>query len=189
MNDPEILEEEEKRDSTVVSDILSWVIPVVIAVVLAYVFKTYVIINATVPSSSMMNTIHKQDNLLGLRLAYQFSDPKRGDIVIFDAPDEPGIKYIKRIIGLPGDKVVVRDAKIYINDSEEPLKEDYLKEEWTIKNHGLEYEVPKNCYLMFGDNRNNSKDARYWKNTYVKREAIIAKAWVIYYPFKDVKWL
>lgn len=82
--------------------------------------KNYVIINATVPTGSMEHTIEPGDDLFGLRLAYQFSEPKRGDIVIFRFPDDETQKYVKRVIGLPGEKVTIEDAKIYINDSETP---------------------------------------------------------------------
>ena len=142
--------------------------------------------NANVPSGSMKNTILEKDRMIGLRTAYWLSDPKRGDIVIFENPDyyEKGSlasdKYfVKRVIGLPGDKVVIRDAKIYINDSKTPLEEPYLPEEWTEMNGSteeLEYNVPEGCYFVMGDNRNSSNDARYWINTYVKRDKIIAKA-------------
>lgn len=174
---------------SVVREIISWVIPIVIAILVSIVVKSYVLINATIPSGSMLNTIHEGDNLFGLRLAYQFGDPQRGDIIIFYYPDDQKTRYIKRIIGVPGDKIEIRDAKIYINDAKEPLKEDYLREEWVEDNDGYSFKVPEDSYLVLGDNRNESWDARFWDNTYVKREAIIGKAWFIYYPFNRMKFL
>ena len=85
--------------------------------------------------------------------------------------------------------MVIKDAKIYINDSKEPLKESYLPEEWVYingENEELEYNVPKDCYFMMGDNRNNSNDARFWKNTYVKRDKILAKAEFKYWSQKRI---
>ena len=73
------------------------------AFVLALVLKNYVIINATVPTGSMENTIEPGDDLFGFRLAYKFSEPERGDIVIFKFPDDESQKYVKRVIGLPGE--------------------------------------------------------------------------------------
>ena len=117
-----------------------------------------------------------RDRLFGFRLSYLMEDPKRGDIVIFKYPDNESINYIKRIIGLPGETVTIKDSKVYINNSATPLKEDYLKEEWVIANDGMQFQVPEGCYFMMGDNRNNSKDSRYWNNTYVARDKILAKA-------------
>lgn len=191
-------EEEESSDQVAVvqnkfiafiQELMSWVIPILIAVLAALILKSFVIINANVPSGSMLNTIHEDDNLFGFRLAYQFSEPERGDIIIFYYPDDESKKFIKRIIGLPGDKVIIQDAKIYINDSEEPLEEDYLPEEWTIANGPYEFNVPEDSYLVLGDNRNDSLDARFWENTYVSKDKIIGKAWCIYYPFNHMRFL
>jgi signal peptidase I len=115
------------------------------------------------------------------------SEPERGDIVIFKFPDDESQKFIKRIIGLPGEKVVIEDGKIYINDSEVPLEETYLKEEWVVGTGPYEFNVPEGCYFVMGDNRNDSNDARFWDNTYVTAEEIIGKAEFIYYPFNHIK--
>ena len=175
----------EEEGNSLLQEIMSWIIPLLVAVLVALILKNYVIINANVPTGSMLNTIHEGDDLFGFRLAYTFSDPERGDIVIFKNPDNPSEKFIKRVIGLPGETVVIQDSKIYINGSSEPLEETYLPEEWVICNGPYEFHIPNDSYLMLGDNRNNSKDARYWTNTYVTKDAIIGKAIVIYYPFKN----
>ncbi|MCJ7966874.1 signal peptidase I [Lachnospiraceae bacterium NSJ-171] len=163
------------------------------AVVIAFLVNNFVIINANVPSGSMETTIMTKDRMLGNRLAYKTGDIKRGDIVIFKFPDDESQLFVKRVIGLPGDKVVIKEGKIYINDSEEPLEEDYLPEEWTVGNDASnlpdgknEYNVPEGSYFLMGDNRNISNDARYWNNTYVKKEKIIAKAMCVYFPFNHI---
>lgn len=175
----------DQQEFSLVREILSWVKIFVIAVVIAFVVNNVIIMNANVPSGSMLNTIQIGDRMIGLRTAYLFSDPQRGDIVIFENPDfnenSPSDEkyYVKRVIGLPGDKVVIKNAKIYINDSKTPLEEPYLPEEWTEVNGSdepLTYNVPEDSYFMLGDNRNRSSDARYWTNTFVKRDGIIAKA-------------
>lgn len=178
----DVVDEEEKKYGFW-AEILSWVLTILVAILLAVILKNYVIINATVPTESMENTILPEDRLIGNRLAYLFQGPQRGDIIIFEYPDNVEEKYIKRIIGLPGDLVTISDGKIYINGSEEPLEESYLKEEWLYGNDGLQYQVPEDSYFVMGDNRNRSWDSRYWKNTFVQREQIIGKAGVIYYPF------
>ncbi len=172
----------EKKKKGVLNELLSWVMTFVIAITAALVIKNYVIINANVPTGSMENTIMPGDDLIGFRLAYTFSDPKRGDIIIFNAPDEPDQKYIKRVIGLPGETVTIENAKVYIDG--ELLEEDYLKEEeWVNWNDGYKFEVPEDSYLVLGDNRNGSKDARLWNNKYVHKDAIIGKAFIRWYPF------
>lgn len=176
--------EGKEKASSPLREVLSWAVTLLAAFALAMVLKNYVIINATVPTGSMEHTIEPGDDLFGLRLAYQFSEPKRGDIVIFRFPDDETQKYVKRVIGLPGEKVTIEDAKIYINDSKTPLKENYLKETWTEATGPFEFEVPKDSYLVLGDNRNDSYDARYWDNTYVSKDKIIGKAYFIYYPFQ-----
>ena len=89
---------------------LDWLQIIVIAAVLAFVLNNFVIANARVPTGSMITTIMPGDRVIGSRLAYRFEAPKRGDIIIFHAPDEPETLYVKRIIGMPGDKVTIRDG-------------------------------------------------------------------------------
>lgn len=173
--------------NSIIKEIISWIAVFAIAFVIAYVLKSKVFILANIPSASMEQTIMTGDQVFGNRLAYNSADPKRGDIAIFYAPDEPDTLFIKRVIGLPGDKVVIDDGEIYINDSKEPLDEPYISEEWGIGEGYFEYDVPKGCYFMLGDNRNYSDDARSWENTYVKRDKIVAKAQYVYFPFGHAK--
>lgn len=175
-----------QEEESAVKEIISWIITIVLAVVAALFIKNYVIINANIPSGSMENTIMTGDRLFGFRLAYnEKKTPQRGDIVIFKFPDDETENYVKRVIGLPGETVIIEDAKVYIDGSPIPLEEDYLKEEWTVATGPYTFEVPEDCYLVLGDNRNNSFDARYWENTYVKSDKILGKAVFRYYPFKN----
>lgn len=180
-------------------ELLSWGEIIVVAVLISLFLTKVVLVNALVPSSSMETLISPGDRLFGNRLAYKFGDPERFDVVIFKYPVDESQNYIKRVIGLPGETVTIEDAKIYINDSETPLEENYLPEEWIIENDGYVFEVPEDCYLMLGDNRNVSEDARYWAEeayacgmadsvedgsdyTYVSRDKILGKAVFTYWP-------
>ncbi len=144
----------------------------------AFLIWRFILLNAKVPSGSMENTIMSESRIMGLRFAYWFSDPERGDIVVFYAPDHPDTLYVKRVIGLPGDTVDIVDGKTYINGEE--LQEDYLPE--PMEGNFGPYHVPEGAYFMLGDNRNNSADAREWTNTYVYKDAIIGKAYFSYWP-------
>ena len=164
-------------------EIKSFAFTFLITIAIVFVLKNFVIINATVPTGSMENTIMPGDNLLGFRLAYVTEEPQRGDIIFFYFPDDETQKYVKRIIGLPGETVTILDGKIYIDDATEPLEEPYLKEEWTKGTGPYVFEIPEDSYLCLGDNRNRSADAREWNNPYVAKEKIIGKALFTYFPF------
>ena len=122
------------------------------------------------------------DNILGYRLSYIKEGPERGDVIFFYFPDDETQKFVKRVIGLPGEKVTILEGKIYINDSTEPLEEPYLKEEWTRGTGPFVFEIPEDSYLCLGDNRNRSADAREWNNPYVAKDKIIGKAIFTYFP-------
>ena len=169
---------------------------IIIVVVIVTLVNSVVLINAKIPSESMEKTIMTGDRIFGFRLAYglnldffgheiskKIKDPERFDIVIFKYPDDESVDYLKRIIGLPGETVEIISGKVYING--ELLDEPYLSEEPT-GDFGP-YQVPEDSYFMLGDNRAVSKDSRYWHNTYVKKDKIIAKAFVMYWP--SLKWL
>ena len=155
----------------------------VIVVGFVLFLNSFIIINARIPSSSMENTIMVNDRIFGNRLAYKSSDPERFDIVIFRYPDDEKTLFIKRVIGLPGETVSIVDGKVYINGSTEPLDDSFCRETPT-GNFGP-YTVPENCYFMMGDNRQNSHDSRYWTNTYVRKDKILGKAVVRYWPITE----
>lgn len=155
-----------------------------------------VLMFAFIPSESMENTLKVHDLLYCNRLAYQFNDPERKDIIIFSAPLEEDY-YIKRIIGLPGEVISFQDGYVYING--ERLEEDYVSEEWETDDvEKTKFIVPKDSYFVMGDNRDFSFDARYWWETaldegyadskeeamsysFVKRNDIIAKAYIKFF--------
>ncbi len=166
-------------------ELLELVVDIVVTMTILILLKEYVIINAYIPSGSMEYTIMPKDRIIGNRLAYLKEEPERGDIVIFKYPDDEEQLFVKRIIGLPGETVTIRDAKVYIGEEKILLEETYLKEEWIVDNGPYTFVVPEGSYLMLGDNRNNSKDSRYWKNTYVEQEDILGEAVFRYWPLES----
>ena len=166
------------------NEIISWIKTIAMAVVIAVLINSFVIVNATVPTGSMENTIMPGDRIIALRLTYYVSSPERGDIVVFRYPDDESVLYVKRVIGLPGETVEVKDGEVYINNSDTPLDDSFVKEQ-PVGDFGP-YEVPEGCYFMMGDNRNNSADSRFWNNKYVKRDKIEGKAVFRYFPFTSM---
>ena len=166
-----------------VKELFNFLTSFVVAVAIAMLLQRFIIINANIPSGSMENTIMTGDRVIGNRLAYLFGGPKRGDIVIFKYPDDERQLFVKRVIGMPGETVVIEDANIYIDGV--LLEENYLKDTWVVDAGPYTYVVPENSYFVMGDNRNNSKDSRYWKNTYVQEDQLLGEAVFCYWPFDN----
>lgn len=167
-----------------INEILSILEIFVIAAVIAFVISFYVIINSTVPTGSMSPTIKPGDHVIGLRLAYLFNEPERGDVIIFPFPDNEAETYVKRIIGLPGETLEIRAGILYIDG--QVFREYYTKEPMHVADFGP-FEVPKDCYFVMGDNRNDSVDSRYWVNKYVHKDKIIGK--VLFKYWKGLSWI
>ena len=158
--------EKKKWDKkSIIKEIRDYVFVIVLAFALAFLMNKFVYANAEVPTGSMIPIVQPGDRLIVNRLAYLFEEPQRGDIVMFIYPDNEKDNYLKRIIGLPGEKVEIRDGLVYINDSKKPLSEPYLND--PPNGDFGPYNVPEGCYFMLGDNRDISQDSRYWKNKYV----------------------
>lgn len=171
------------------SELISWIQIIIAAAVIALFLNSCIIANSQIPSESMENTIMAHDRVIGSRLSYLFSEPERGDVIIFHYPDDPtgDTYYVKRVIGLPGDVIDIHDGGVYLNGSDTPLDEPYIKEPIeTDPNHPLHFEVPEDSYFMMGDNRNDSWDARFWENTWVTKDKLIAKVLFRYYPFNKM---
>ena len=167
-------------------ELISIVKTVIVAIVIAFVITNFIIVNAIVPTGSMKNTIMPNDRLIAFRLSYLFSEPQRGDIIVFKAPDDENTLYVKRLIGMPGETVNIVDGKVYINDNTEPLPDEYIMENM-LGSFGP-YVVPKKSYFMMGDNRNDSQDSRYWENTFLPKKNILGKVVFKYYPKIESLW-
>jgi signal peptidase I len=169
-----------------------------LSVLLAFGIRTFVAEARYIPSGSMLPTLQIDDRLIIDKITYRFSDPVRGDIVVFNPTaqlekEKYKDAFIKRVIGLPGDRVDVRDGKVYINGK--VLSERYLDEppakDWSTADRFASDElykipwpadgrVPKGQYLVLGDNRNNSYDSHYWG--FVPKDKIVGKASVRFWP-------
>lgn len=165
---------------SIMEELWEYIKMIIFVVVVVFIVNNVLLINAKIPSESMEDTIMTGDRIFGNRLAYINKDPQRFDIVIFKYPDDETQLFIKRVIGLPGETVEIRDGKVYIDGSETPLDDSFTPEppqgDW-----GPEV-VPEGSYFMLGDNRNRSKDSCFWTNTFVKKEKILGKAVLRYFP-------
>ncbi|MGE5589953.1 MAG: signal peptidase I [Bacillota bacterium] len=131
---------------------------VVIAFVIAVVIRTFVVQVTRVPSESMVPTIQVGDRLLTDRILYRIQGIRHGDIVVFQPPFATTDPYVKRVIGLPGDRIAIHDGKVYRNG--EPLDEPYLAEPPDYSRPELT--VPPGAMYVMGDNRNHSNDSHEW---------------------------
>ena len=113
--------------SKVLEEIFSWIKVIIFAVIFALFINQVVIVNASVPTGSMENNIMAGDRIVAFRLAYLFDEPKRFDIVVFPNPDDESTLFVKRVIGLPGETLEVKDGKVYIDGALTPLDDSFVK--------------------------------------------------------------
>jgi signal peptidase I len=153
-----------------------------LSAILAVGIRQFVAEARYIPSESMLPTLKVNDRLIVDKVSYHLNKPQRGDIVVFNptkALEDQNFHdaFIKRVIGLPGDRVAVRGGKVIVND--QPLRENYIQER---PQYELEtVTVPNDSYMVLGDNRNNSYDSHYWG--FVPKEKIIGRAVVRFWPF------
>ncbi len=157
------------------------------AFVIALIINNFLLVNASVPTGSMETTVMAGDRVLFNRLSYLKDPPQRYDIIIFNFPYSQGNKpekYVKRVIGLPGETVEIIDGKVYINGDTQALRDDFIYD--TPNGEFGPYEVPEDSYFVLGDNRDDSYDSRYWPGPFISEDTILGKALLIYYPRIEV---
>lgn len=190
----EIETEEKKSETNVVKEILGWIIYIAIIIAVTYLIVTYVGQRTMVSGDSMYPTLHDKDNLIVDKISYRFRDPERFEIIVFPYKYQEDTYYIKRIIGLPGDTIQMKQDEngvfMYVNG--ERLEESYINYE----EGGMEFayaglaENPitlgEDEYFVLGDNRNHSSDSRDSNVGVLKREDLIGRAWVRVWPFESI---
>ncbi len=168
-----------KKKSGVGAELLSWGKTFAFAFAAAIAINNILIVNAQVPSGSMENTIMTGDRVIANRLAYIRKPPERFQVVVFKFPDDESRNYVKRIIGLPGETVELRDGKVFIDGG--ALKEGgYIPEE--PKGDFGPFAVPDDHYFMLGDNRNHSHDSKNWDDPFVAKNKILGEVMFGYFP-------
>jgi len=171
-------EVKEQREKSVLREILE---SIIIAVILALLIRTFILQPFYIPSGSMEPSLMVQDHIIVNKLSYRFWEPQRGDIVVFKYPRDTKRDFVKRLIGKPGEEVVIRNSQLYIDGK--PIAENYLPEGLKFNDFGP-VKVPENSFLMLGDNRNSSDDSRVWGP--LPRDLIIGKAVLTYWPLDRI---
>jgi len=167
-------------------EVFIWVAQIAAVIFLAYIIVYYCVEKTNVIGSSMESTLAANDPIIINKFAYRISDPKRFDVIVFkQSGKEHSFYNIKRIIGLPGETVLIKDGNIYINGE---MIEEYSIVEPMI-NYGLageEISLEDNEYFVLGDNRNNSEDSRFASIGNITRDEIIGKAAIRLSPFNFI---
>lgn len=176
---------------------------IAIAVLLALVIRTYLVQAFKIPSGSMEDTLAIGDHLLVSKFIYgtkipfldkrilTVRDPQRGDIIVFEYPEDPSKDFIKRVIGVPGDVVEGKEKKVYVNGKlyENPhevhKEKDVIPKEMNPRDTFDPVTVPANSYFVMGDNRDRSYDSRFWK--FVRRDQIKGLAFIKYWSWDSEK--
>ena len=176
--------DEEKQKKSKLREAISFMTPIVVALIIAIFLKTCIFANIVIPTGSMLNTIQEGDRIIASRLAYINDEPQRYDIIIFRYPDDETQLFAKRIIALPGETIEVKNGIVYITDkngNKSTARTDFITNCIPTGNFGP-YTVPLGSYFVMGDNRNDSWDSRYWDNKTVKKGKIIGKVKLRYFP-------
>ncbi|MBN1189537.1 MAG: signal peptidase I [Dehalococcoidales bacterium] len=153
-------------------------------ITLGLALAVFLLLQTTIQSSivdgrSMEPGLEDSQRLIVVKAVYNFKSPERGDIIIIHPPVSPQNQWVKRVIGLPGDTVEVKNGTVYVNDT--PLDEPYIKEspEYIL----APYQVPEDNYFVLGDNRNASSDShRKWT---VSRKDIVGEVWLRIWPLSE----
>ena len=174
-----------EKPKGIVKELLGWIVYIAIIIGLTWLIITFVGQRTRVSGHSMEATLHDGDNLIVDKLSYHFRGPKRFEIIVFPYRHKENTYYIKRIIGLPGETVQVKDGYVYING--EKLDENYGLE--VMEDAGIAaepIELGEDEYFVLGDNRNHSSDSRDPSVGILHRDELIGRAWVRIWPLDSI---
>lgn len=196
---PSIEQPSQKKESKVYKEIIEWIKAIIFAIVLVFILKTFLFSPFLVVGESMKPNFENGERVIVNLLTYRFNEPEAGDVVVLNIPEEER-RFIKRIVGVPGDKVALVGDQLYINDQlvEEPYLSEAISEsmargeiyngvgDWyNFPNSLVEGDiVPEGYYFVLGDNRSDSTDSR--RIGFRKKEDIIGRVDVIMWPFNKI---
>lgn len=161
--------------------------PIVLAFAVFMIVYLWLAQPHRVEGRSMVPNFLDREYILTNKLAYQKADPQRGDVVVFHAPPPYDSDFIKRVVGLPGETIMVKEGWVYIDGQkleEIYLPADYVTGEKAFLREGVPYKIPERYYIVLGDNRSFSSDSREWGP--ISQRAIVGKAWIRYWPLSRI---
>jgi signal peptidase I len=164
---------------------------VVTAVILALIIRTFVVQAFKIPTGSMRPTLIEGDRILVNKFIYRFTEPKRGDIIVFKYPEDKKKDFIKRLIATEGEELRILDGDIWVDgvlvESPQKIKQIYYynKQDAPYGENSSIVKVPDDSYFVLGDNSASSRDSRYWG--FVPKSYLVGKAFVIYWPLNRIR--
>ena len=173
------------RTSSIKREVFEWAKMVVWVVVMFYGLRTFVVEGFEIRGHSMENTLENQERVLVAKFIYMFRPIQRGDVIVFRFPKEPARRFVKRVIGLPGDDVEIKAGVVHVNG--EPVDEPYVYENgqsFLFRENLPGERVPAGQYYVLGDHRNVSSDSRSWG--FIPRDDVIGKAVFRFWPPSEV---
>ena len=174
-----------KKPNDLGDEIKDWVVSILIAVVLAFFIRYFIVELYMVEGPSMRPTLVNSERLVVNKFIYRFKTPEKGDVLVFRYPKDPSRDFIKRVIGVAGDTIEIKEGRVFLNG--QLLNEGYILEK-TRGSYPLST-VPAGTIFVMGDNRNNSEDSRFRDVGFVPLEMIKGKAVMIFWPFDNIKTL
>ena len=177
-------QEETEQEVSLWKEVLGWIVYIAVILGVTYLIITYVGQRTRVSGDSMEATLHSGDNLIVDKLSYHFRDPERYEIIVFPYRYEENTFYIKRIVGIPGDTIQIKDGYLYIDGvrSDENYGLERMNKAGIAED---EIQLGEDEYFVLGDNRNASSDSRDPSVGILKREEIIGRAWVRIWPLNN----
>ena len=171
---------EEHSKQKWLTNIMAWTRDLALSVVIAVIVILFIYQPVKVEGTSMMPSLVDQERIFINKFVYRFGlgEIERGDTVVFRFPGDPSKSYIKRVVGLPGDLVEIREGEVRVNGG--PLAEDYVPDEYRDSQTRPALRIPPGCYYVLGDHRSSSNDSRNWGP--VPGDQIYGKAVFVYWP-------
>lgn len=177
------------QENTTLLNICKTVVDIIMVILTAYVLVSFMCTRTTISGGSMEDTIKNEDTVLVNKFSYAFRGPKRFDCIAFEPDAINSSKlYVKRVVGLPGETVQIKEGHIYINGTilEDDINDTYIVTAGMATN---EIHLAEDEYFCLGDNRNNSEDSRFSSIGMIKRKHIVGKVWMVLSPIEDMRFV